>query len=210
MIPSREWVFALMAERQMPDNIIRHSLVVRAASVMLAYAFRQAGIETDIVLVDRASLLHDICKIDSIRNGGDHALMGKLLMEKLGYGRIGNIVGQHIRLDFMKADEAMIVNYADKRVMHDQVVSLDRRFLDLMERYGRNEESRERMMVHYSHVREIEQRVVEVSGFDPGWLQCLNLVPGDHPLYGGDRLLRKNRAVEYQHHDIDLEGVDED
>ncbi|MRR14580.1 hypothetical protein EG833_03965 [archaeon] len=197
-----------MKKRQMPDNIIRHSLVVRDASVMVAYALRRSGIRIDIRLVDRASLLHDICKIDSIQHGGDHALMGKLLMEENGYSRIGDIIGQHIWLDSMETDEAMIVNYADKRVMHDQVVSLDMRFLDLMERYGRNDQSRERMMKHYAHVCEIEQRLVDLSGIDPGWLQYLNLIPGDHPLNGGDRLLGKNRTVEEQHHDIDLERID--
>ncbi len=199
-----------MASRQMPAHIIRHSLVVRAASVMVAYALRQASIPIDIRLVDRASLLHDICKIDSIQYGGDHALMGKQLMEENGYSRIGNIIGQHIWLDAIKTDEAMIVNYADKRVMHDQVVSLDRRFLDLMKRYGRNAQSMERMMKHYAHVCEIEKRLVELSGIDPEWLQYLNLIPGDHPLNGGDRLLRENGTVKEQHHDVDLEGIDED
>ena len=43
-------------------------------------------------------------------------------------------------IDFdLSAEEREIVFYADKRVMHDRIVSLDERVADLVRRYGINE-----------------------------------------------------------------------
>jgi uncharacterized protein len=208
MIPSRHWIFSLLSERGMPPHIVRHSMRVRMVAVAIAHAMREAGHGVDLVLVDRASLLHDICKADSLARGGDHAGMGQSLLESLGYPRIGSIVGQHIRLSSMEVNEAMVVNYADKRVMHDRVVSLERRFLDLMDRYSMGGQNMERIIAHFAHVVEIEEAVVRASRLEPGWLETLNLIPGDHPLYGGDRLLGEHSPVEEQDHDVDLERVD--
>ncbi len=184
MIPSREWTSELMHNRGMPPHIIRHSHAVRLVAVTVAVTLGKAGYGIDMRLVDRAALLHDICKAGSLINGGDHALMGRRLMEELGYPRIGEIVGQHVRLESLEVNEAMVVNYADKRVMHDRVVSLQKRFLDLMDRYGKNEQSMQRILKHYEDASEVEQVLVRCSGLEPERLNHLNLVTGDHALDG--------------------------
>jgi len=189
VIPSREWINELMRQKAVPENIIRHSYTVRAAAVILSQALISAGYRMDMGLVDRAALLHDICKADSLREGGDHALMGRDLIKGYGYEKIGDIIGQHIWLRSMNIDEAMVVNYADKRVMHDRVVSLEKRFLDLMVRYGKNERSMERILGHFAHASVIEQSIFQACGQDLCRLENLNLIPGDHSLYGGDSLL---------------------
>ena len=189
MIPSREWTLGLMHEKSMPPHIIRHSKTVRLAAVCVAALLKKAGFRIDRRLVDRAALLHDICKAESLLKGGDHALMGRRLMEKLGYPRIGEIVGQHIRLESLEVNEAMVVNYADKRIMHDRVVSLQKRFIDLMDRYGKNEQSMQRILKHYEDASEVEQILVRSSGFEPERLNHLNLITGDHALNGGEGLL---------------------
>ena len=67
------------------------------------------------------------------------------LLKGMGYERVGEVVAQHIWLckegDPSSVSEEEIVNYADKRVMHDRIVSLEERFSDLKERYGRKSES---------------------------------------------------------------------
>ena len=210
MIPGRRWVFSLIAQRGMPPHIIRHSKMVRMVAVAIGQAMREAGLGIDLVLVDRAALLHDICKADTIAHGGDHALLGQRLMESLGFPDIGAVVGQHIRLASFEVNEAMVVNYADKRVMHDRVVSLEKRFLDLMERYSQNGAFSERILAHFAHVVQIEQAVLKAARLEPGWLETLNLIPGDHPLYGGGRFLGERGPAEDQDHDVDLERVDHD
>lgn len=194
----------------MPLHIIRHSCMVRMAGVMLANALREAGCDIDLKIVDRAALLHDICKMDSLTIGGDHAAMGRQLMESHGYQRIGEVIGQHIRLQTIEPGEPMIVNYADKRVMHDRVVSLERRFLDLMDRYGTSEQSMLRILSHYMLASEMERVLIKVSGIDPSILENLNLIPGDHAFYAVDGLLSQNGTVEEQDHHVNLERVHED
>ncbi|HQJ08950.1 MAG TPA: HDIG domain-containing protein [Deltaproteobacteria bacterium] len=207
-IPDRQWVSRLMSERGMPGHIVRHCRAVRMVAVAIACALREKGFGIDVRLVDRASLLHDICKADCL-GGGDHALMGRQLLDRLGFPRIGDVVGQHVRLRSMEVCEAMVVNYADKRVMHDRVVSLERRFVDLMDRYGRDEQRVRGIQTHYMHTCEVERILVRASGIDPEWLESLNLVLGDHPLDGGRGLFRQNGAVEEDDHHVNLEGVDE-
>ncbi|HNU74542.1 MAG TPA: HDIG domain-containing protein [Deltaproteobacteria bacterium] len=189
MIPSRQWTSELMAARNMPPHIVRHSRQVRLVSLFVARSLLDAGFAIDMQLVDRAALLHDICKADTIRRGGDHALMGRRLMEEFGYRRIGLVIGQHVRLDSMDVNEAMVVNYSDKRVMHDRVVSLERRFIDLMERYGTSEQSMERILRHFEQASEVERVLARASGIEPARLELLNLVAGNHTFDRGQGFL---------------------
>lgn len=198
-----------MTDREMPLHIVRHSLAVRNVAVAVARFLIKAGFTIDLRLVDRASLLHDICKIDSIKAGGDHALMGRKLLDGYGCYGIGNVIGQHVRLESLNIDEAMVVHYADKRAMHDRVVSLDRRFIDLMDRYGTDDGRMQRIISHCVNARKIEKVLVDASGMDPAWLDNLNLIPGDHALYGRHGFLGEHGAVEEQDQNIDLERVDE-
>ncbi|HQP31091.1 MAG TPA: HDIG domain-containing protein, partial [Deltaproteobacteria bacterium] len=68
MLPGRPWVFELIELKDMPAHILRHSLMVRKVAVTLA-AFVAVKRPIDIDLVDRAALLHDICKADAIQSG---------------------------------------------------------------------------------------------------------------------------------------------
>ncbi|MFA5654356.1 MAG: hypothetical protein WDA72_09620, partial [Desulfomonilia bacterium] len=71
----------------------------------------------------------------------------------------------------------------------DRVVSLQKRFIDLMDRYGKNEQSMQRILKHYEDASEVEQILVWSSGFEPERLNHLNLITGDHALNGGEGLL---------------------
>ena len=209
-VPTRAWSFELMRNRGMPYHIFCHSMTVRQVAVIIACTLKQQGHDLDMTLVDRGAILHDICKIDSIRNGGDHALMGQQLLEEKGYPLVADVVGQHVRLKSMRLNEALVVNYADKRVKHDTIVSLSKRFVDLMERYGTDERRQERILGHYHNVLRIEDLIVSSTGIDPAWLDNLNLIPRDYPLYCGDRLLREHGPVEQHGENIDLERIKQD
>ncbi len=185
-------------------------MMVRRVAVVIASSLKELGHAIDMRMVDRAAMLHDICKSDSIRAGGDHALMGEQLLAAYGYPLLGDVIGQHVRLKSMELNEAMIVNYADKRVKHDTIVSVSTRFVDLMDRYGTDEARQDRIMGHYHNTLRIENIVFEGVPIDPEWLNALNLVPGDYPLYGGDGILGEHGPVEQQNQDMDLERVYED
>ena len=208
MIPSRKFVFDLIKETNMPYHIILHSLMVRQVAVAITYRLVGAGKHIDVNLVDRAALLHDISKMDSIIRGGDHALMGERLLMEHGYPLVGSIVGQHVRVENMVLDEAMVVNYADKRVKHDRVVTLEQRFVDIMERYGKDEERIKRILNIYDIAKDEEHMIMEESGLNPLWLINLNLIPGYYTLYAEYSLLGKYALAEAKDEYINSEGVD--
>jgi len=185
-------------------------MVVRMVAVVIAHSLLKQGHTIDVRLVDRSAMLHDICKIDAIRNGGDHALMGEMFLMECGYTDVADIVGQHVRLKSLDLNEAMVVNYADKRVKHDKVVSLPERFVDLMNRYGTDEVRQNRILGHYLDVVKIEKIVMSSCSIDESMLDNLNLIPGDYPFYGGEGLLRDHRPVESQDKDIDFERINQD
>ena len=82
-------------------------------------------------------------------------------------------------------DEAMVVNYADKRVMHERVVSLTKRFIDLMERYGADDARRERILLHHQTCLNVQDILSKGCNEDLEGLVNLNLIPFNQALYGG-------------------------
>ncbi|HEY9162574.1 MAG TPA: HD domain-containing protein [Desulfomonilia bacterium] len=163
MIPSKKWAYDLIRLKQMPQHILNHSMAVERIAVEIASRLPD---KIDIRLVETGALLHDICKIDSIRTGEDHAKMGGRLLEILDCPEVASIVRQHVHLESDELNEAMIVHYADKRVMHEEVVSLSRRFVDLMERYGKDKMRKERISNLYLRSIEIEKIIFKATGID--------------------------------------------
>lgn len=153
-IPSIAQCLALMDRYGMFDNIRAHSLTVaRVAESLLAgmAATRGEGPELpDRALVLAGALLHDIAKTICLGNECDHARKGRDICVELGYPGIGEIVREHVMLKDFSVERYAggiffakeIVYYADKRVRHDSVVSLDERMAYIMERYGNNDQQR--------------------------------------------------------------------
>ena len=116
-----------MAKYCMLPNIIAHSRQVMRVSLVIIDNLKN-GVSINRNLVIAAALLHDITKTRSLETREPHDQSGGELLRELGFPRVGEIVEQHvILLDFNpqeKLEEREIINYADKRVMHDRVVSL--------------------------------------------------------------------------------------
>jgi putative nucleotidyltransferase with HDIG domain len=100
-------------------------------------------------LIRAAALLHDITKTRSFKTQENHAFTGGQFLAEQGYPHVGELVRQHVRLDEYPTPvvlgEAEIINYADKRVLHDQVVSLDKRLDYILEKYGKQPAHQERI-----------------------------------------------------------------
>jgi uncharacterized protein len=179
-IPSQEECFKLMAAYRMLPNIMAHSAQVMRVAVAIADNLRN-GTGIDRRKVMAGALLHDITKTRSIRTKERHDETGGMLLRELGFAEIGAIVEQHVYLRRINIqgplEEREIVFYADKRVMHDQIVSLDERLRDLVRRYGVTEEISGRIMDNKGLVIEIERKI---SGFMKVDLQetIENLRPG--------------------------------
>lgn len=145
MIPTREECLRLMGDFGMLENIMAHSIEVAKVALFISIELNKRGQRISLDLVEAASLLHDLTKTECLKTKEDHAKTGSQLLKGMGYERVGEVVAQHIWLgkeaDPLTISEEEIVNYADKRVMHDRIVSLEERFNDLKDRYGRDQKA---------------------------------------------------------------------
>ena len=140
MIPTEEECYKLMREYNMYDHIINHSIMVNRIALHISHELNKVGESLDISKVQAGALLHDITKTRSISTHEDHAVTGSHLVKELGFESISEIILQHVRMDHncnsSSVTEIEVVNYSDKRVMHERVVTLEERFVDLIKRYG--------------------------------------------------------------------------
>jgi len=148
-IPTQEQCFLLMCEMKMMDHIVVHSMQVCRVATFLAAHLDPRRNRLNHDLIRAAALLHDITKTRSFKTEENHALTGGQLLAEQGYSEVGNLVRQHVRLDAypdpVTLGEAEIINYADKRVLHDRIVGLDKRLDYILEKYGKELELKERI-----------------------------------------------------------------
>lgn len=161
----------------MLENIVSHSLEVAKVALFLSVELNKKGQKIDLDLVEAGSLLHDLSKTECLKTKDDHARTGGQVLKGMGYERVGDIVAQHIWLgkegDPSCVTEEEIVNYADKRVMHDRIVSLGERFSDLKARYGLNPKAMEYLERLQTEIYGIENKIFFILQFDPNDLRHL-------------------------------------
>jgi uncharacterized protein len=176
-IPSPEECYGLIREMGMMDHIVDHSEQVCCVAVCLADKLSQEGIDLNFELIRASALLHDITKTRSFRTRENHAETGGKFLRERGFSEVGHIVAQHVKLDtyvvFGSPVEAEIVNYADKRVLHDQIVSLTDRLTYILERYGNGMESRERILGLWGKSKALEKKVFNCLPFPPDALKAV-------------------------------------
>jgi uncharacterized protein len=181
MIPDREKCLQLMQQFEMLENIVAHSLEVTRVALFLSEELNKKGQRIDLRLVEAGALLHDISKTVCLRTKEDHTRAGYCLLKEIGYDRIGEIVAQHVWLlkegDPFSVSEEEVVNYADKRVRHDQIVSLDERFVDLRKRYGKDPQSIAYLERMEKSILVVEQKIFLILKIDPADLQHLSQGP---------------------------------
>ena len=163
MTPTLEECLDLMKEHNMLENIIHHSLLVNEVGLWLSEELNKTGENLDLAKVQAGALLHDITKTKSITTGEDHARTGSELLERLGFKSISEIVRQHVMTDDATnsptISEIEIVNYADKRVLHNKVVTLRKRFDDLRTRYDINQERAYLITQSEKRAIEVEKKI---------------------------------------------------
>lgn len=170
-IPDRAQCLALMVRHGMLPNIARHSLTVEKVAIAVARALITAGEKLDCAEVRAGALLHDITKTRSIRTRENHAETGGLFLQRAGFPRIGEVVRCHVELPpaLMNGPVSaeLVVNYADKRVMHEEIVDLPSRFHDLIQRYGKTPEACRRLRHLENKALRMEERLFARLGFRP-------------------------------------------
>jgi uncharacterized protein len=166
-----------MSSYGMLENIVSHSLEVAKIALFISVELNKKGRTIDLGLVEAASLLHDLTKAECLKTKDDHAQTASQQLKRMGYERVGDVVAQHIWLvkegDPSCVSEEEIVNYADKRVMHDRIVPLEERFSDLRARYGLNRKAMDYLERLQEEVFGIENKIFFILQIDPNDIQRL-------------------------------------
>jgi putative nucleotidyltransferase with HDIG domain len=170
--PSVSECFALMEQYQMLPNIKDHSIVVARVAEVIAAVLNLFGHQLSLDKIIAGALLHDIGKTSCLDNDEDHAAKGVEICMAHNFGTIADIVGEHVILRNYTVSrqftEKEIVYYADKRVSHDQVVSLEERLAYILERYGMNNVVRcEAIKRNYALCRKLEKSMFSFLPFEP-------------------------------------------
>ena len=141
-IPTREQCFKLLEKYGTLPNILDHSIMVNKIANYLAFRLKKKGIKVNLELVDRGSLLHDIAKSKMVKEKvsaekEQHHIDGENILIEEGFPEVGRLVRMHSSKEIhnLKTWEEKIINYADTRVRHDQIVSVRERLDDLYVRY---------------------------------------------------------------------------
>ena len=168
---SKNECLQLMCDMLMPEHIVVHSMQVCRVATCLTDHLTSTGNHLDGQLIRAAALLHDITKNRSFETAENHALTGGQQLADMGYPEIGNLVRQHVRLDNYSdpkdISEAVIVNYADKRVLHDRIVSLDERMRYIQQRYGTQPQHKQRIQLLWDKTQMLEKQMFKQLPFSP-------------------------------------------
>jgi uncharacterized protein len=178
-IPNKDECLALMEAHGMLPNIREHSFAVMHVARSLGEALTDAGFHLSLPLVEIGALLHDLGKTACLGTLNNHADYGAGILEELGYPHVAQLVREHVHLyddivDARGLREAELVNYADKRVLHDEVVTLLDRFADIRRRYGRTPEALARIKATEIRARALEEKLFASLAVGPDELLHLN------------------------------------
>ncbi len=177
-IPDRCTCEKMILDNGMPEHIRDHSNQVCRVALLLTAHLAAAGIHLNMELVRAAALLHDITKARSFNTREKHAETGEDLLAGLGYPEVGYVIGRHVVLDHypqeaVHPNEAEIVNYADKRVLHNKIVSLSKRMAYIVERYGDTCGKREQLILLQTVSKGLEKRIFGFLSIAPHEVEAL-------------------------------------
>ncbi len=161
----------ILKETRTLNHIREHSETVTRTAKEIAERLREAGKNVDVELVIAAALLHDVTKTRSLETGEDHAETGADLVRKKGYIEVSEIVRQHVRLDCEpdneRITEAEIVNYADKRVIDQNVVSLQERREYIFKRYAGHGIDASELEKIWEATKKVETKIFAAMPYGP-------------------------------------------
>jgi putative nucleotidyltransferase with HDIG domain len=160
--PTTEECIELLNKFCVSSNVIKHSITVAQLANDIANKLNQVGYNFDLALVNAASLLHDVAK-----GQPNHAQTGALILKRLGYDEVAEIVACHTDINLFEdgyLTEVEIVYLADKLVKEDRVVSLKERFQGTKKRFAHNPEIMLRVLTRQQNAMAIEQRIKSILG----------------------------------------------
>lgn len=180
-LPSRAECSELFSKYETPPNVIDHSRKVNQVAVFIARKLAESGVGIDVDLVDRASLLHDLVRIpgqisDPEMKKRHHADVSYGIL-KDDYPEVAEVVRAHRMEAWLEPEtldtwEKKVVNYADKRVNGDEIVSLADR-LRLGRKRWRIAPEKDRSGEILANMEEAEEEIFNKISLDPEDINAL-------------------------------------
>ena len=124
---SEEEIKQLYLYCKTPAHVIGHCRAVADTAVKLGEALNGKGFHFDLALLRSAGLAHDMARLQE-----DHGGAAADILEKMGYQDEADIIRGHMTYALAKTvsklTECDLVCLADRLVMEDHYVGLDKRF----------------------------------------------------------------------------------
>ncbi len=172
---------ALLRKYDTPEHIVRHSIRVWQVGRILGAGLIRNKCSVDLNLLRAACLLHDIAKYPCIvSKKWGHDEEGRRMVREEGFPDVARVISQHVILrddPALGLGEAHVLFYSDKRVVHDQIVTLEERFRYLLDTYGRNETAQQKLYQVKRSTCELETAIFRGLDFSPD--DVVELAPAD-------------------------------
>ncbi|MFP4567653.1 MAG: HD domain-containing protein [Candidatus Woesearchaeota archaeon] len=145
--------YQLLDKYGIDGNVLKHVKKVEKIATHLGKKLKEKEKNTNLNLITTSALLHDIgkklanhTKMNHIE-AGTIILKGEELPEHAEICRTHSIYAFYTDAEYPKTWEAKIVNYADKRVIEDKIVTLDERLNYFRKKINKN------------HIKKIEKNL---------------------------------------------------
>lgn len=124
--PTREECLTLLKKYKTPPHVVRHCIAVADVALCIGRALNEEGYSLDLRLIQGAALIHDIARVED-----KHWDVGSQIAADLGYTQEAEIIQVHMHYtpaeSVAEMSETDLVCLADRVVLEDQYVGLDRR-----------------------------------------------------------------------------------
>ncbi|MFH1649605.1 MAG: HDIG domain-containing metalloprotein [Candidatus Woesearchaeota archaeon] len=199
--PSRDECLTLINRYRMPHNIRRHTAAVLTLSMALAKKLNDKDMHVDLDVLRAGAMLHDLFKVKDIMDVDDGQLsehpeedwavwrklkeeqklphdeaICQLLLPK--YPKVATVIREagfmNIFVRGFSSMESKILYYADKRVMHDKIVSVLDRLDEGYSRYLRHHNNAISMSLAYEKIKELEDELMQKAGAEQESFNALN------------------------------------
>lgn len=191
---NREDTEQLLDEFHTPIHVRAHCFQVARIGEHLANKLSEAGEDVDSDLVWIAGMIHDFVRVvdfkelpedlgtdedqevwKSLRQqygGRHHAEVGAEILNEMGEEELSRIIRQHKYGSMLTEDspsswEAKLVYYADKRVAHDQIVSLEERLSEGRKRYRPDTPLNEEDKKRHDAIEALEKEIFDKIDIEP-------------------------------------------
>ncbi|MCE5348326.1 MAG: NTP transferase domain-containing protein [Bacteroidales bacterium] len=160
--PDMEECCSILDIYKVPENIIRHCRKVAEVSVEIFHSLDNTGYQLNECALKAAAMLHDIARKEK-----NHARAGEKIMQEIGYGKVGSIIGSHTDIevdDKERITEGEILYLADKLVKEDKAISIEERFNQSLNKYKNNPELLKKIVNRRNAAYKIIKKIETATG----------------------------------------------